>query len=245
MARNEITRWTESLRPGTVRELFEYLPDLMYFAKDAQLRLMGGNSAFVHHCGLSSEEDLLGKTDHDLFPPQMAEKFAQDDRHILETGEAMSDLVELFPDELGHPEWYTTDKIPLFDRHGQIAGLCGLVRRHQVDQNSPLKKVTDLLNRKNPGNITIADMASEANLSVRQLERKFRETYKTTPGRYVIRLRILRACELLRTTHHSVSEIAHELSFYDHSAFSKKFSELIGEPPGTYRKRFTHRKRLP
>ncbi|MGB0144263.1 MAG: hypothetical protein ACPGAP_05775 [Akkermansiaceae bacterium] len=72
MARNEITRWTESLRPGTVRELFEYLPDLMYFAKDAQLRLMGGNSAFVHHCGLSSEEDLLGKTDHDLFPPQMA-----------------------------------------------------------------------------------------------------------------------------------------------------------------------------
>ena len=150
----------------------------------------------------------------------------------------MSDLVELFPDELGHPEWYTTDKIPLFDRHGQIAGLCGLVRRHQVDQNSPLKKVTDLLNRKDSGNITIADMASEANLSVRQLERKFRETYKTTPSRYVMRLRILRACELLRTTRHSVSEIAHELSFYDHSAFSKKFSELIGEPPGVYRKRF-------
>jgi AraC-like DNA-binding protein len=238
MTREEISQWTESLRPGTVRELFEYLPDLMYFAKDAHLRLMGGNRAFVHHCGLSSEDDLLGKTDHDLFPPQMAEKFAQDDRHILETGKPVNDLVELFPDEMGYPEWYTTDKIPLFDRQGKIAGLCGLVRRHQVDQDSPLKKVTDLLNRKNPGKITIADMASEANLSVRQLERKFRETYKTTPGRYVMRLRILRACDLLRTTRQSVSEIAHALGFYDHSAFSRKFSELIGEPPGVYRKRF-------
>lgn len=245
MTREKISEWTESLRPGTVRELFEYLPDLMYFAKDADLLLMGGNRAFVHHCGLSSEDELIGRTDHDLFPPQMAEKFAQDDRHLIKTGEPVSDLVELFPDELGHPEWYTTDKIPLFDRRGRIAGLCGLVRRHQVDQASPLKKITDLLNRKDPGNITIADMASEANLSVRQLERKFRETYKTTPVGYVMRLRILRACELLRTTRHSVSEIAHSLGFYDHSAFSKKFSELIGEPPGTYRKRFTHRKRLP
>lgn len=238
MTREEITRWTETLRPGTVRDLFEYLPDLMYFAKDSQLRLMAGNRAFVHHCGLNEEADLLGRKDDELFPPQMAEKFAQDDRRILQTGRPLTDMVELFPNELGTPEWYTTDKIPLFDREGRIAGLCGLVRSFQVDQNSPLQAVTDFFSRHYGEKISIPATAARVRMSVRQLERKFQETYKTTPSRYLMRLRILKACELLRSQKDSVTAIALEVGFYDHSAFSRKFSQLIGEPPGAYRKRF-------
>lgn len=49
MNHEDVERWTESLRPGTVRDLFEYLPNLMDFAKDSQLRLGAGNRAFVHH----------------------------------------------------------------------------------------------------------------------------------------------------------------------------------------------------
>ena len=48
MDSHELRRaWLDGLRPGSVQGLFEYLPDTLYFAKDAQLRLMAGNRAFV------------------------------------------------------------------------------------------------------------------------------------------------------------------------------------------------------
>ena len=241
MTQEDIARWTETLRPGTVRDLFEYLPNLMYFAKDSQLRLTGGNRAFVHHCGLEKESELIGKKDHELFPPQMAEKFAKDDRRIIETGKPINDIVELFPNELGIPEWYTTDKIPLFTRQGEIAGLCGLVRSYRVELDESLKIVTDLLNEFYWDKISIADVAKKVSMSVRQLERKFQEVYKTTPSQYLMRLRVLRACELLRSGNKPVTSIALDVGFYDHSAFSRKFSQLIGEPPSAYRKRFAKR----
>lgn len=238
MLEEEVAKWNENLRPGTVRDLFEFLPDLMYFAKDAELRIVAGNQSFVHHCGLSDKTQLIGKRDHEIFPPQMAEKFAQDDRTILKTGKPINDIVELFPNELGRPEWYTTDKIPLFTREGEIAGLCGLVRSYQVEFDQSIRRVTEMLNERYTEKITIADIAEEANMSVRQLERKFQEIYKTTPSQYLMRLRILRACEMLRSGLVPVTTVALEVGFYDHSAFSRKFSQLIGEPPSAYRKRF-------
>ena len=66
---------------------------------------------------------------------------------------------------------------------------------------------------------------------------QFQETFKTSPQKYVGRLRILEACELLVKTTLPVTEIALQVGFYDHSAFSKKFSELIGMSPRDYRKR--------
>lgn len=238
MLEEEVAKWNENLRPGTVRDLFEFLPDLMYFAKDSQLRIVAGNQSFVHHCGLSDKTELIGKRDHEIFPPQMAEKFAQDDRVILKTGKPINDIVELFPNELGRPEWYTTDKIPLFTREGKIAGLCGLVRSYQVELDQSLRRVTEMLNERYTEKITIADIAADAEMSVRQLERKFQEIYKTTPSQYLMRLRILRACEMLRSGVIPVTTIALDVGFYDHSAFSRKFSQLIGEPPSAYRKRF-------
>jgi len=238
MLDEEVAKWNENLRPGTVRDLFEFLPELMYFAKDSELRIVAGNQSFVHHCGLSDKAELIGKKDHEIFPPQMAEKFAQDDREILETQKPINGIVELFPNEFGSPEWYTTDKIPLFTRKGEIAGLCGVVRSYQVELDQSLRTVTEMLNERYSDKISIADIAAKARMSVRQLERKFQEVYKTTPSQYLMRLRILRACEMLRTGNQPVTTIALDVGFYDHSAFSRKFSQLIGEPPSAYRKRF-------
>jgi transcriptional regulator GlxA family with amidase domain len=95
-----------------------------------------------------------------------------------------------------------------------------------------------MLNKRYPEKITISDIAQKADMSVRQLERKFQEIYKTTPSQYLMRLRILRACEMLRSGIKPVTTIALDVGFYDHSAFSRKFSQLIGEPPSSYRKRF-------
>jgi AraC family transcriptional regulator len=47
---------------------------------------------------------------------------------------------------------------------------------------------------------------------------------------------------MLTTSHKPVTSIALEVGFYDHSAFSRKFSALIGESPSAYRNRYQRKK---
>lgn len=235
--------WLESLRPGMVRELFEFLPNLLYFAKDKELRLMAGNRAFVLRCGFANESELVGRTDREIFPIEMAEKFCQDDRRVIETGEALTGIVETFPNSLGEAEWFVTDKVPLFDRAGNVAGLCGMVRsyegaRAEIQPYLDLVPVTEYLGKHFAGKVSVAELARLAGMSVRQLERRFAETFKTTPQQYILKLRVLESCRLLANSNLPLSEIALQAGFYDQSSFSRKFSRMMRATPRDYRKRF-------
>ena len=83
------------------------------------------------------------------------------------------------------------------------------------------------------------DLAIRAGMSVRKLQRRFVKTFGTTVQDHVARLRILKACELLVNTPMAVTEIAGQVGFYDHSAFSRKFSNKMGVSPRAYRMRRT------
>ena len=184
----------------------------------------------------------MGKVDREIFPPELAEKYRADDTQVIESGEPLIEIVELFPNRLGEPEWFTTDKIPLLDQSGQVAGLCGMVRSFEgthatLQPYLDLLPVTEYLKENYTERISMAELASKAGMSVRKLQRRFLATFKTTPQKYITRLRVLQACELLLNTKLAITEIALRVGFYDHSAFSKKFSEMLGLPPRAYRKR--------
>lgn len=235
--------WLDQLRPGVVSRLFEYLPNTLYFSKDRDLRLMAGNRAFVERCGFSSEEEMVGHRDQDIFPMEMAEKYQADDRQVIESDEPLVEIVELFPNRLGEPEWFITDKIPLHYHSGEVAGVCGMVRSFEGARNTlqpylDLLPVTQYLKENYMHKVSMPDLAKRVGMSVRKLQRRFQQTFKTTPQRYVGKLRILEACGLLAGSKLAVTEIALQVGFYDHSAFSKKFSEVIGVSPRDYRKRF-------
>lgn len=244
MSKSEVAaEWLSELRPGVVRELFEYLPNMLYFAKDSDLRLMAGNRAFVRRCGFEREEEMVGKYDHEIFPAEMAEKYSSDDRQVLATGEPMTEMVELFPNELGEPEWFVTDKIPLFSKGGKIAGLCGMVRsmegaHDEIQLYLQLREASEYLHANYTEKVSMETVARIAGLSLRQLERRFRETFKTSPREYITKLRVLRACELLSGSAKPITEIALDSGFYDHSSFSKKFRQMMGQTPRDYRKKF-------
>lgn len=240
---SEVRQWVESLQPGGMRGLFEHLPSVLYFAKDAELRLMAGNRAFVERCGFRDEADMAGHWDREIFPPELAEKYRQDDRKVIASGEALTGIVELFPNRVGEPEWFITDKIPLFDRGGEVVGLCGTVRSYEgarevLQPYLDLVPVTEHLKGHYMEKLAVGELATLAGMSVRHLERRFRETFKTNIRTYVMKLRVLEACELLANSGLSVTEIALRVGFYDHSAFSRKFSQLMGVSPRGYRKRF-------
>ena len=235
--------WLDGLRPGSVSGLFEFLPNTLYFAKDRELRLMAGNRAFVERCGFEKEEEMVGKTDPEIFNMELAEKYRSDDLKVIESGEPLTNLVELFPNRLGEPEWFITDKIPLFSREGDVEGLCGMVRSYEGTRASlqpylDLVPVTDYLKQNYAEKVSMPALARKVGMTVRTLERRFKETFKTTPQNYIARLRILAACEFLAETAKPITEIALQVGFYDHSAFSHKFSKIMGSSPKNYRKRF-------
>ena len=56
---------------------------------------MAGNRAFVERCGFSSEEEMLGCRDHEIFPMVMAEKYQDDDLKVIRSDEPLVEIVEL------------------------------------------------------------------------------------------------------------------------------------------------------
>lgn len=100
--------------------LVETLPQNI-FRKDLELRFTFGNQQFCKILGVSLE-DLLGKTDFDFFPATLAEKYQQDDRKVLQTGEAYETVEEHQPPG-GSKIYVQVVKTPLREADGRIIGL--------------------------------------------------------------------------------------------------------------------------
>jgi PAS domain S-box-containing protein len=231
-----------SLRPGGMRELFEHLPNTLFFVKDADLRLMAGNQAFVQRCGYACEEELIGRMDREIFPEELAAKYGTDDRQVIDSGKPLLGIVELFPNQLGDPEWFVTDKVPVFAASGEAVGVCGTVRSYEgaraaLQPYLDLVPVIDHFKEHYHENISIPDVAKRAGMSVRLLQRRFQSTLKTTPREFMMKLRVHAACELLTNSQSTMTDIAVQVGFYDHSVFSRQFSRLMGMSPSAYRQR--------
>jgi AraC-like DNA-binding protein len=85
--------------------------------------------------------------------------------------------------------------------------------------------------------ITLEDLARMSGLSVSTLQRSFRAITGHPPIEYLIRLRMLRACELLRGGDLNVTETANRVGFSDSNYFSRQFRRLMECTPREYARR--------
>jgi len=83
---------------------------------------------------LARDGKIAGITDSMIFPSKLAEKYRRDDERVMASGKPLLGLIELFPNRDGRPEWFITDKLPLFDREGNVCGLCGTVRSYEAQR---------------------------------------------------------------------------------------------------------------
>jgi two-component system sensor histidine kinase/response regulator len=111
----------------TLREMMRNSEDYL-FVKDTALVYHGGSDVFARLTSAASAAELPGKTDYELFPRPIAEKYRADDRTVLESGEPMLDFVERLPDLDGRERWTRTRKFPIRDDSGRIIGLYGVSR---------------------------------------------------------------------------------------------------------------------
>ncbi|GIW97631.1 MAG: hypothetical protein KatS3mg111_0964 [Pirellulaceae bacterium] len=89
--------------------------------KDREGRRIYANPAYLELRNFQLR-DIIGKTDFDLFPEDLAERFSADDRRILQTGEVIHKFEENVDGE-GRRTWTEIIKGPLRDADGAISGI--------------------------------------------------------------------------------------------------------------------------
>jgi PAS domain S-box-containing protein len=91
--------------------------------KDRKGRYMLVNRRFEELFHMQ-RETLVGKTDHDVFPPYLADGFRANDRRVLKQRQPL-EIEEVTPQDDGD-HTYMTVKFPLFDAAGEAYGVCGI-----------------------------------------------------------------------------------------------------------------------
>lgn len=185
---------------------------------------------WVHFTGTRSRDHLamLGLTPqkpmcwlHDL--PGVAEAFEDTYRHALG----------------GYTD---ADLFGLSTAFSRLLGICRLAQRaldvrRRFTEDQVLKTVHYMTaNLDRP--LTLAQLAAIASWSPTHYSMVFRRQLNLSPIEYLLRLKIQRACERLRTTDAPIATIALDIGYDDPFYFSRLFRRRVGSSPRTYRKTY-------
>ncbi len=232
---------------GTFGLLLDLLPDVAFFMKDLEGRFVMHNRRACEFCRAATEEETLGKTDFDFWPPDRAASYVEGDHQVMTTGQPILNAIAAAPEEAGSENLILYSKVPVRDQNGKIIGLAGIYRELDKKGTAPsaygrMGDALHTMHKHHAENVQIAELAAAASLSISQFNRKFRRMFGTTPREYLLRVRTNAACRLLETTDMTVTAIALETGFFDHSHFTRIFQRIMNIPPGAYRQRHTPEK---
>jgi len=226
---------------GFVEELFDHVRGAVFSVKDQNGRYLALSQSGVERCGLPSREAALGKTASDLWPADMARRYADQDARLFRTGRPIVDALDLtlYPDH--QPGWCLTQKVPLKDAAGGVVALACLStdlpepsRAGFID--APFAAAVDHIHERYSEGLRLEDLAALAGLSLGQFERRMRKLFHLSPGQYVMKVRIQAAARALEESSRAIAAIADEVGFCDQAALSRHFKQVVGLSPAAYRK---------
>ncbi len=115
-----------------LRTLINTLPEHIYI-KDIHSRFLLANNAALQSLGFQALDDLIGKTDFDVFPYEIAARHYTNEAALFVSGAPIVNHEEmnLFHERDGM-SWYQATKVPFRDLHGDIAGLVGI--NHDISE---------------------------------------------------------------------------------------------------------------
>jgi diguanylate cyclase (GGDEF)-like protein/PAS domain S-box-containing protein len=120
---------------ASIRAILDNSPYLSWL-KDIDGRYIRVNRVYVDYTGLGDIRQIIGKTDFDLWPKELAEKYRNDDAEIIATRQQKR--VEEPSLDGGKMHWVETFKTPVIDQSGNLLGTTGFARdvteRKQAEQ---------------------------------------------------------------------------------------------------------------
>ncbi|QGH36051.1 helix-turn-helix domain-containing protein [Gracilibacillus salitolerans] len=137
-------------------------------------------------------------------------------------------------------------KLPYYEVtiQGLFSQLWGYIQREiHWQKNTQIQKyweeiqhVKAYINHHHAREVTLEELEKVANISKYHLVRLFKMTYRVTPIKYHLQIRIEKAKELIQYSELSINEIAERFGFNSIHAFSRSFKNMEGVPPSFYRK---------
>ncbi len=124
-----------------MQALIQAIPDVVYF-KDPDGKNLIINKAYEELTGLEGK-DIIGKTDDQILPPELAKYCMESDERIKAAGKPVS-IEEKTTDRLNQEIIFETTKVPITDENGSITGLVGISRDVTLQ-----KKTEEILIQKN------------------------------------------------------------------------------------------------
>jgi len=221
-------------------EMFDLLPNTLFWIKDTHSRFIHINQGFLDHCNLSCASQILGQNDYAISPPHLARQYLVDDEKVMQ-GEVITDRVELNHLSSGEFGWFSTSKRPLYTPQKELIGTYGLT--HYLEQSSQamsniaaVKAPVEFIRQEYFRPIAVSELADLACLSVSALERRFKKYLGKTPKQFINEVRLENARRMLIETKRPIVDIAFKCGFTEHSYFSKQFKGLFGILPSQLRR---------
>ena len=237
---NAASQAASSVDLHLLEQLFDHTPDMAFFIKDSAGRYLAVNHSLLERHGLHDKAQMLGRRPCDICPGEFGRIPSEQDSHILRTGKPIIEHLELHWYLPHKPVWCLTTKLPMRDPAGKITGIIGISKdvRTPVATDEIPAGVADALERLEAAYgepITPPGLAKIAKLPAARFARIIKRIFGITPTQLISKTRIAAASRLLRETDRTISEIAHECGFYDHSAFTRAFRAVTGVPPSQFR----------
>ncbi len=229
-------------RPWMAEELFDAIPDCVFFVKDVEGRYVAVNQALVTRCGKEGKDELIGRTAREVFPAPLGERYTEQDVEVIHSGRAIRGELELhlYPD--GSQGWCLTWKEPVMSAANHIVGVSGLSRdlalvSENLQDLGTVSVVLEYIESHLDELLRLNELAERSGLSVYQLDQRIRAIFGLTTAQYITRKRIELACHLLERSGESLTGIALECGYGDQSAFTRQFRQSVGITPGAFRDR--------
>jgi PAS domain S-box-containing protein len=162
-----------------LRTLIDNLPDRVY-VMDALGRKIISNTADWQASGGKSMEDIIGKTDLETYPSELAKEYWALEKAVIDTGIPVINREEGGFDPLGNQVTILSSKIPLLDNKGNVVGLVGI--GHDITEQKMIEEKIKILSKipdesPNPilrvskhGTLLYANEASAALLAVWKIQ---------------------------------------------------------------------------
>jgi PAS domain S-box-containing protein len=108
-----------------IQRIIDLLP-VGLFWKDQNYVYIGCNSIFAHDAGKSTVEEIIGKSDYELYPKERADRYRADDKNVIDNNKPKINFEEkrTLPSKEDH--WISISKVPLTDHDGKIIGILGV-----------------------------------------------------------------------------------------------------------------------
>ncbi len=224
-----------------LEQLFDKVPEIAFFVKNRQGLYVAVNQSLLARHGLKDKSQAIGKRPLDICPNDFGRIPTEQDRVVLTTGKPMVDHLEMQWYVPNEPVWCLTTKLPVLDVAGTVVGIVGFSRdvRVAIDKSEVPKdfaKTLESFEAKLPECATPSWLAEQSKLTPQRFARLIKKIFDLTPSQYIAKTRIAAAMTFLLDSEKSVSDVALECGFYDHSAFSRAFRQATGLTPREYRR---------